>query len=39
MFFYKVVEAKIEFLKDSNGKVTELILHQGGRDIPGEKIK
>jgi CubicO group peptidase (beta-lactamase class C family) len=39
IFFYKVVEAKIEFLKDSNGKVTEMILHQGGRDIPGEKIK
>jgi CubicO group peptidase (beta-lactamase class C family) len=39
MFFYKVVDAKVEFVKDSNGKIQELILHQNGQDIPGEKIK
>jgi CubicO group peptidase (beta-lactamase class C family) len=39
MFFYKVVEAKIEFVKDSSGKVSSIILHQGGRDMPGERIK
>jgi CubicO group peptidase (beta-lactamase class C family) len=39
VFFLKVVEAKIEFIKDSNGKIVSLILHQGGRDLPGQKIK
>jgi CubicO group peptidase (beta-lactamase class C family) len=39
VFFLKVVEAKIEFLKDTSGKVASLVLHQGGRDIPGDKIK
>jgi len=31
-FFYKVVEAQLTFVKDTSGKVTSLILHQGGRD-------
>jgi len=30
IFFLKVVEAKIEFIKDANGKVTEMILYQNG---------
>lgn len=38
-FFLKVVEASIDFTKDSLGKVISLTLHQGGRDMPGEKIK
>ncbi len=29
-FFYKVVDAQITFVTDSQGKATELILHQGG---------
>jgi CubicO group peptidase (beta-lactamase class C family) len=29
-FFLKVVEAEIEFIKDPNGAVTSLILHQNG---------
>src|SRR3974390_138003 len=29
-FFYKVVDAQLTFVKDANGKVTELILHQNG---------
>jgi CubicO group peptidase (beta-lactamase class C family) len=29
-FFLKQVEAKITFVKDNTGKVTHLILHQGG---------
>jgi len=37
-FFLKVVEAKIEFLKDESGKVTSLVLNQGGQKIPGKKI-
>lgn len=32
MFFSKVVDAQIEFLKDAKGTVTDLILHQNGRD-------
>ena len=32
-FFLKVVDAKIEFVRDGKGAVTDLILHQGGRDI------
>ena len=38
-FFLKVVEASIDFAKDSLGKVISLTLHQGGRDMPGKKIK
>jgi D-alanyl-D-alanine-carboxypeptidase/D-alanyl-D-alanine-endopeptidase len=38
-FFYKAVDAKITFVKDSAGQVTGLVLHQGGRDMKGAKIK
>ncbi len=38
VFFLKVVEAEIEFLKDANGKVTDLVLHQGGRDQKAPRI-
>ena len=31
-FFLTVVDAQITFVKDDSGKVTHLILHQGGRD-------
>lgn len=37
-FFLKVVEAKITFVKDSAGSVNEIILHQGGRDMPAKRI-
>lgn len=37
-FFLKVVDAKITFVKDESGKVTHLILHQGG-DQKAMKIK
>lgn len=36
-FFLKVVDAKITFVKDETGKVTHLILHQGG-DQTAKKI-
>ena len=39
LFFLKVVEAKIEFEKDETGKISGLILHQGGQKLPGKKIK
>jgi CubicO group peptidase (beta-lactamase class C family) len=37
-FFYKVVDAQITFVRDADGKVTRLILHQGG-DREAKKIK
>ena len=37
-FFYKVVDAQIEFVKTSDGKVEKLILHQNGQDTPGVKL-
>lgn len=38
-FFLKVVDAQIDFQADASGAVTGLILHQGGQDVPGKKIK
>jgi len=34
MFFAKIVEAKLEFVRDKDGQIS-CILHQAGRDIPG----
>jgi serine-type D-Ala-D-Ala carboxypeptidase/endopeptidase len=36
-FFYKIVDAQITFVRDAGGKVTGLVLHQGGRDLPAKK--
>lgn len=38
-FFLKAVEAEITFKKDETGKIIILVLHQGGRDLPGKKVK
>jgi len=39
MFFPKVVNAELEFTKDdAQGKPTELILHQGGRDMTAKRL-
>jgi serine-type D-Ala-D-Ala carboxypeptidase/endopeptidase len=38
-FFLAEVDAQITFAKDAAGKVTHLVLHQGGRDIRGDRIK
>lgn len=38
-FFLKVVEAQISFRRDDTGAVTSLILHQGGRDQQGKKVR
>jgi len=32
-FFPKVVDARITFVRGADGKVTQLVLHQGGRDM------
>lgn len=36
-FFLKVVDAQVEFNRDASGKVTGLILHQGGRSMPAPR--
>lgn len=38
-FFLKVVDAQIEFIKDTEGKVEKLILYQNGKEITGKKIR
>ncbi len=37
-FFLKVVDAQVTFVTDSQGRATELILHQGG-DHPAKRIE
>jgi CubicO group peptidase (beta-lactamase class C family) len=39
VFFLKVVDAQVEFIKNEKGEVTSLVLHQGGRDMKGIKTK
>ncbi len=38
-FFLRVVDAQITFVRDSEGRVSKLLLHQGGQTIPAEKIR
>jgi hypothetical protein len=38
-FFVKAFEAQITFVKDGQGIVTNMILHQRGRDTSAQKIK
>jgi hypothetical protein len=37
-FFLKDVDAQITFVKDDNGQVTSLVLHQNGRDMPAKRL-
>jgi CubicO group peptidase (beta-lactamase class C family) len=37
-FFLKEVDAQVSFVRDAQGVVTELILHQGGRDGRAPKV-
>ncbi len=39
LFFMKAIDAEVNFVRDDTGKVTRLIFHQGGREMPAEKIK
>jgi CubicO group peptidase (beta-lactamase class C family) len=36
-FFLKVVDAEIELVRGADGKVTGIVLHQNGREIPGKR--
>ena len=38
-FFLRVVNAKVTFTRDDKGSVTGLVIHQGGQDAAGKKIK
>ncbi len=38
-FFLKAVDAQVTFVKDAGGRITQMILHQNGRDLPAPKIK
>jgi CubicO group peptidase (beta-lactamase class C family) len=38
-YFLKIVDAQITFATDSNGRATELILHQGGLDQHAKRIE
>jgi CubicO group peptidase (beta-lactamase class C family) len=37
-FFLKAVEAEVRFDKDISGKVTQLMIHQGGRDTVAKRV-
>lgn len=36
-YFLKVVDAQVTFVADDQGRATELILHQGGRDLHAKR--
>ena len=36
-FFYKTVNAQLAFTRDAAGKVTGVVLHQNGRELPGRR--
>jgi len=36
-FFFKVIDAQLEFMKDETGKVSKVILHQNGKDMEEKK--
>ena len=38
-FFYKIVDAQLDFERDGVGKVTSLTLHQNGRDMKASRIE
>jgi serine-type D-Ala-D-Ala carboxypeptidase/endopeptidase len=37
-FFYKVVDAQLDFERDGGGKVTAVVLHQNGRDMRAPRM-
>jgi hypothetical protein len=38
-YFYKIVDAQITFKTDSQGRATELTLHQNGADMPATRME
>lgn len=37
-YFYKVADAQITFVQDDRGSVSQFILHQSGKEMPGKRI-
>src|SRR5712671_4921953 len=37
-FFYKIVDAQLDFERDAGGKVITVVLHQNGRDMRASRI-
>jgi len=37
-FFLKVVDAQVSFHAGGSGHAAELVLHQGGRDMPAKRL-
>lgn len=37
-FFYRVVDAQITFQRGDDGRVTGLVLHQNGQNVPGPRL-
>jgi CubicO group peptidase (beta-lactamase class C family) len=38
-FFLRATDAQISFVRDAAGETSGLVLHQGGADLPGKKLK
>jgi len=39
LFFVREFDAQLEFQTGDDGRAAGLVLHQGGRDIPGKRVK
>lgn len=37
-FFLKEVDAQVTFVRDAQGVVTQLVLHQGGQNMPAKRV-
>ncbi|MCI0489741.1 MAG: DUF3471 domain-containing protein [Blastocatellia bacterium] len=38
-FFLKIADAQVTFVKGEKGEVTELVIHQNGRNVRAKKVK
>lgn len=38
-FFYRQVDAQLSFVRDEQGNVASLVLHQNGGDLPAKRIE
>jgi serine-type D-Ala-D-Ala carboxypeptidase/endopeptidase len=38
-FFLKAVEARLSFRRDEKGRISSLVLHQNGQDVPAPRVE